>query len=616
MTAYTDQRDAAGRQPFWILEVTLDQCDNEFGTSPCTASGADGARCFHSWATCQDRTNFVKGTQTWRFLSSYVEPRDIPTIWGTWATLYPILGKIDHIEQEVAIFGGYTRQALRKFKLADIAGNDENPVVPELSPGKTTVNTTRAGSFWRRFVAIHPNYVNRDVKLYQGFVTPTFATSDLKTLFEGRLSGLTIERDGGVTLEAEDKLGDFEKKLPAKIGKSNTIQTSLNRTDTSIVVNDAGEYTDPSTQPGSYTVAEMVTISGRKELVKITARDTGTNTLTVTRGAFGTPAEPTRGDDLLGDGRGQRLVEVLHYSSDDGLTGLDAFDVAQDLLQRAGIASADIDSTSFDAAKAWVGPWTVKRTIEKPTQVKKLLHELLELHQSVLYIDDDRKIKVWTTRPADPSETVGSVTDTDILERGVQYDQGEDRRLTHASITYGEEGSENVAIYINDEAFTANFFGASEENRYERALKGGEWLTSWDQYQAVASCSKWAKYSETGRERVIFEAELRSESDLVPGTLVDLSTKRVQDEYGAARSLRCVVSARKRKSMGRYLITLEATGGGKEDGTQDNQRFAIMGPSGMTDYDSDTAANQAAYGYLADANDTLGAAGYRGTWLP
>ena len=92
-------------------------------------------------------------------------------------------------------------------------------------------------------------------------------------------------------------------------------------------------------------------------MVKITARDTGANTLTVTRGAYGTRAEAWWGDDQLKPGKGTRVEEVLHYSTADGLDGLPVDEVVNDLLQRAGVASGDIDATSLADAKKWIGPW-------------------------------------------------------------------------------------------------------------------------------------------------------------------------------------------------------------------------------------------------------------------
>ena len=76
-----------------------------------------------------------------------------------------------------------------------------------------------------------------------------------------------------------------------------------------------------------------------------------------------------------------------------------------------------------------------------------------------------------------------------------------------------------------------------------------------------------------------------------------------------------VVISRRRVSDGRYRVTIESIGTGLENGEQDDKRYAFIGPAGMLDYDSDTAANQAAYGYLSDANDQLGAANVRGKEL-
>jgi len=616
VTAYTAERDAAGRSPIWVLELDVKQCANDYGISPCAATlsgdSPDGKPSYYSYKTCQDRTNYVAETRTWRFISAHAVPPP-PAVAAAWNPLYPLLSKVVPVQREVNLAAGLQRQGTLKVTLLDLGrpGTDSN--VPDLNPDKTgTKNSTeRNGLFWRRFVAIHPNYPGIVVRLKRGFNTPTFATTDFETAWRGRLRSLNFNRDGTLSMEIEDHLGNFEKKLPPKVSKNNTLQATRSRNATSFLVQDASQYSDPTVTSAGYTVLQIPTLEGRFELAKCTARDTTTNLLTLTRGQFGTFKGPVEGDDTA-EKVGAHMPEVLHWSSADGTDGVHPVEVVQDLLNRMGIATGDVDGTQMDAQKQWIGPVTVKRTITKSSQALKLLHELLELSQSALFIDDNLKIRLWTNRPSDPSDTVSTIADADIHERGVEFDHGEEQRLTHASLVFGYDGDKDrdaaaVMIYVSDEAFLADFFGATEDDRFERALKGGRWVQEWDDFQAATACARWAKENEMARSKVVFSADLRKEV-LDVGEFVDLSIHDLQDRHGATRTVRCIVESRVREGLGRYKFTLEETGFGTQSGTVDDPYWAIIGPASLGDYDSESAANKAAYGFVTDANNQLGAA--------
>ncbi len=52
----------AGREPIQIVEILQPLCENQFGVSPCTATGTADTKCYNTRATCQDTANFALGT--------------------------------------------------------------------------------------------------------------------------------------------------------------------------------------------------------------------------------------------------------------------------------------------------------------------------------------------------------------------------------------------------------------------------------------------------------------------------------------------------------------------------------------------------------------------------
>ena len=66
---YLNTQLVMGRQPFQYVEIDLDYCANTAGVAPCTASQTGDAKCFNTYATCNDTANFNLTTKTLSFCS-------------------------------------------------------------------------------------------------------------------------------------------------------------------------------------------------------------------------------------------------------------------------------------------------------------------------------------------------------------------------------------------------------------------------------------------------------------------------------------------------------------------------------------------------------------------
>ena len=79
---YLNTQLIMGRQPFQYVEIDLDYCANTAGVAPCTALQTGDAKCFNTYATCNDTQNFNLTTNTYRFCSpnSAKEPQGLDAI--------------------------------------------------------------------------------------------------------------------------------------------------------------------------------------------------------------------------------------------------------------------------------------------------------------------------------------------------------------------------------------------------------------------------------------------------------------------------------------------------------------------------------------------------------
>jgi len=631
MTAtYTARVAAAARQPFLLVEIAVPTCVIAgMGTAPCTAADpGNNLRCYRSRPTCVDVTNYDRnggGTfqdtkLTWRFVSESVGT--LPADFAASSNEYlPLVLKSTHVATEIDPDEGMSRPESFKVMMDDLGGEDlaDNAlnVCPAFDQGSLTPNTTRAGNFWPRWLEIHDNYRNSSMTVKRCFADQSFLESDAETIWKGRVDAVRFKSKGQVEIEARDLFVDLDKELPPAISKDNTTQAAYSRTATAIVMADGAEFTDPAGVTGN-VVIEVPTIHGRLEKCKVSS--ISTNTLTVSRGDFGTFAEPWP--------LNAKVKEVLHYGTDGGTNGEAPLDIVNDLLNRAGVPAGDVDSTNFTAEALWIGPAKLSRTVREPTPVNEMCFEILELFNGNIFVTEDQKIKVHVNSPPAIGETVGTVVDaTNILAGTGRVQSGDRQRLTHVTVKYDLEDAEgkardgkevDIQIAVNNTQFAADYYGNGEEDKFSKTIES-PWIQGWDDGQGQITAVRWAQRHRFAARHFTYSAELRDDSQQL-GELVDLTTSLIQDEHGADRTLRCVVIGKKWTGMHGFNFTLLETGFGGGAGSDTvnsrDQRYAFIGPSAMTSvYDSESAANQAAYWFIADSNDQLGAANDAGKHL-
>lgn len=228
-----------GREPFVVVEIEQQKCENVYGQAPCTAN--ESVKCYNTRRTCQDPQNYQGSASIkWRFIKdnsqdgSYlldasdtlnVETYGIPCLVSTNTT--PIRLNIGSSSRNSGALG--TRATLTAtFK--DIAYNDQFADDYLIS---RTYNPLSQGTFWGKWLARNPYYQNSIVRIYEGYYGQTL---DQMPSREYIIDSINRDSRGNVTLRAKDPLilADVERAeipTPSNLRLSDPIndtQTNIN----------------------------------------------------------------------------------------------------------------------------------------------------------------------------------------------------------------------------------------------------------------------------------------------------------------------------------------------------------------------------------------------------
>lgn len=570
----------------WLVEIDLDRCDETYTQGACTAADAgDGARCYYSFPTCQDSANFNKTTRTYRFCLN-----DVP--WPDSATaVYPLLKKLLRIPQRVntrSFFSFPDSLTLDFYR-------DWSPPAADSDKGAGFFNTGSAGEFWRNLFSRNRNYSGRAVRIYRGFDASGFVYSDFEQVGpDYRISAIKIDRSGcRVTIESPlVKLRD--KKLPWAINENNVVENNpLASGGTTLTVTDGGEFPDPADYSRNSIYVEIEDDTNGDEIVRVTAL--AGNDLTVVRAQWGTSANEHA------QGLRVRHVAIFGTSSKGPVNSIDTL---RDLLEWAGVATADIDTTAFDTIKALYWPDDdVVRIVRTTRSIGKLMQEIRDPRGLLVYLNNSQK---WTASSLQgQAEPTASYDDDSI--RNVNVMEDDETRRTRVALWYDpvEDSAKDPAdfrkavIVIDTDLETANNYGDEREQEIT-----DNWL-----YPELAAAKvrllafRLITRSAHGERRIQFDLEVKDGTRYV-GDTITIQTKELTDFYGTQLVVPCVIVSR--EEAGRAVMRFEAID------TNYSGRFFRWGPDTMTDdYDSATEADKG-YGYWGDSANRVGSSKVEG----
>jgi hypothetical protein len=544
--------------------MTLDWCDETYGTGACTASGSSGQECYHTKSTCQDPTNYNKGTKVYKFcmndrplpfpgenIRPYLlkEPRYLPTV-------------IDPTFSKSNIF----TNAKVALEMLDEQDNDIglDPYVDNRS-----YDAESQGTFWRKLWARNIYYNAREVVIKRGFLDVTEGNYKTEKFI---IDQVDLPVKGVCKIHLKDPLKKADRVQVPQATAGKVTDNPLSAGATTVNCDDTSGYSSS----GDICIDdETITYTGK----------TGTSFTGCTRGAWGTTAAQHSQDAKI----------QLCYSK----TSIHVTDIVDDILQNEiGFASGDVDTAgSFADEKAnWIPAFNFTGIITKPTSARKVLQELCEQSFLNIWWDiDDQKIKVKSLHPDAPGNVTATLNDDENIAAPPVIDNNEDSRLSRIMVYFnkksGTHDDDKWSSY--DNAYMS--FDADAEDSTEHGEKAVKviycrWVTS-----AAIAATLAERLHRRYRDRAIsvdIIVELK-DGDVKTADIVQMTTKGVVKVDGSDDTRFYQIVRKQQRSAGTIALRAIDTAFGF--------RYGFFAPAAHPDYDDATDAERK-YAYFGDAN--------------
>lgn len=405
----------ANREPIQYVEIDVDYCSLTYGTAPCTAIlGTTGTKkCFNTFATCQDKTNFTKSVKTLTFINNRINlPKGLiayPVLKDNGVSAFSSTVNIAGSNPRMAAFG---RRATVTVALQDFVDDDIwfdkyqlqriSGVAQSSGIGYNPINV---GSFFSRLRARWPYYAGRPLRIIDGYVDDGILTiNKTRNFIITEMTG--PDNSGAVTFEAKDvlALADDKKALAPK--------ASRGKLGAAVTAASGQTFTlTPTGIEAEYPTSGYGTIGS--EVVSFTR--TGATVTLTNRGIEGTVAAPHN----LGD-----TFQIALYINNARIDN-----TIYDLLVNYAKVPASFCPLVTEWAPEitrWMNSVLLKTVITKPTGVAQLIGELSDLGISIWWDEVAQKIKLLATHPVQ-NEQIYPISDNLDIKSIEQEDQDEDR---------------------------------------------------------------------------------------------------------------------------------------------------------------------------------------------
>ncbi|MDH3790939.1 MAG: hypothetical protein OES41_04285, partial [Rhodospirillales bacterium] len=291
------------------------------------------------------------------------------------------------------------------------------------------------------------------------------------------------------------------------------------------------------------------------------------------RGAFGTTA------DSASEGAQVQICRTW--------TDIPATTVLQDILEDAGIATADIDTAGFAAEELdWLGPaFNVTTAITAPEDASKLLADLVALLRGIMWWDPvAQKVRFEVFAPLTPVEMAAATLtdDANMIAGSTSVEPRDDLRSTVRALYYGlispVENRREQANYLRAQIFVdADAESANEYDDRRVVTTFSRWWAAANDAAALAVISRAAGYYRDAPLKL--EARVAAkDAALREGDQVDVQMGQLVDFDGATRTLRCIVT-RRQDQGGEIALRLRSTGFAL--------RYGFVAPNTAGDYPAD-----------------------------
>ena len=390
---------------------------NNTQTGSATKSGVltretltDG-KCYNTLTTCQDLVNFDDnlGTQTVKTYRICSSRSPLPTNLPTNLEPIPALKSASTSPAKIDIKGGLGVRSSLSLSMHDFPHND---VDIDKYVGDRTFDPLTIGSFGTKLRARNPEYQNRNIRYYIGYLEEG---EYLSTNFQQRsyvIDKLNVS-NGMISITAKDVLKLVSsKKAQAPAPTTGLTQGAMTNVATSVSVS--------SGQGAQYAASGHLLIDA--EVMSFTR---STDTFTVVRGLFNTEA--------VAHASGVTIQECLYFAGN----------TVDDIVNTLLTDYSSIDS-SFIPAAEWATNMSsfgnLQGIIVKPMDVNKLLIELTQAIPHYLWWDErgaSPKIRMTPLEAPPVGATVYNM-DESLIEDSVKLTDDTDSRVSTVFVNFGQ----------------------------------------------------------------------------------------------------------------------------------------------------------------------------------
>lgn len=654
MTARTQAQQRHERTIMMVLEVDADTCTNTYGSAPCTAAAGTGNECYNTYATCQDKANFTRGTVTKSFCSrGQVVPGE---------TVRPyISGSAAVTPTEIQPGKGLAMRSQTSIKLLD------EPCPDHLEdPYAATRATPAQGTFWARYLARNPNLVGRPARVRRGYVVSPFTWDTFQTELFVIDAVRGPDSSGAVTLVLSDPLkiadrnvlpaatdGALAAAVPAvadtgtaQAGGASTITLRTEASAVDSTYNTHEVYINSGVGAGQRRVISGYVGSTRVATVSVAwaVQPTSASTYEVVPLSLNVGTDKgTQYADPATSGKNEYVRvgdEVIRYTarSGDVLSWTDGtyraqwgtvredhdadenvqlcrawvnkrpWEVLRDLHTESGLDASYLDLAGWEAQDTdWLNGGEITAIITEPEKASALIAEFLQDINAIEWWSPVEQLaKMLVNQPLQLG-TITELTQDHLMEGSVQVERQDADRITQAAMYYSLRSAtaerdqaknyQAAAINIDLDAQGPNEYGDTRPS-----VAKSRWLSA-----ANATFVRQAMARKVARLRnAPYKQQFKLDpKDEVPlGDLVTLTHDRLTDATGAPQAMRCRVVRLADKGTHFEGVGLSIGYGGL--------KYAVIAPNGLPDYGSASEA-QRAYAFISNTGTGLmgnGDAGY------
>ncbi len=433
------------------------------------------------------------------------------------------------------------------------------------------------GTFFGRHLGANPFFLDRPIRVYQGFFHDPFDLANLKErlYFIKKIDG--PDEKGRIKITGSDVLSllDGDRALWPLASYGNLASALTSSATGSINIGDNTNITATS-----YVIIDS-------EICQLSAVTGSTNITISARGRFGTEAVAHDAD---------APVRRISYSS-----GVNVVDRIYQLINDATNidVATYIDLDEWNAQRdTYLATDDVTGAIIEPTPVKDILKDLCQQFQIALWWDDEQQlIRLKAIGPTITPAVMINTTDH-ILAQGHAIKRDQSKAVTQVWVYYDKidaskgndpDNFRYYYVHIDSALESASGYGAAKIERvYADQIPAAGTSTAAKIAQRIVSRMR------EGAVEITFQLDVR-DADIAVGDIIQISTDMIQDENGTPAPKNLMVIERNRTDSSVQFVAVPT-------GIEVGSRYGYIAPNSTVNYTSATTEQRARYTWIASAS--------------